>query len=58
MLPAEAPRAYSIAVSSRIVLGQYVGDLRPLSGITIEKWSACAEGQTQDPELLCPTASH
>ena len=37
MLPAEASRAYSFAVLSRIVLWQHVGDLRPLGGITKEK---------------------
>ena len=29
MLPTEAPRAYSFAVLSRIVLWQPVGDLKP-----------------------------
>ena len=37
MLPAEAPRAYSFAVPSRIVLWQHVDDLRPLCDITKEK---------------------
>ena len=37
MLPAEAPRAYSFAVPSKIVLWQHVGDLRPPGGITKEK---------------------
>ena len=58
MLQAEAPRAYSIAVPSRIVLWQHVGDLRPLSGSSKEKWPARAGAQTRDPELLCPTANH
>ena len=40
MLPAEAPQAYNFAVPSRIVLWQHVGDHKPLSGITKEKWSA------------------
>ena len=40
MLPAEAPQAYSFAVSSMIVLWQHVGDLWPLGGITKEKWPA------------------
>ena len=34
MLPAEAPRTYSFAVTSRMVLWQHVGDLRPLGSIT------------------------
>ena len=58
MLPAEAPRAYSIIVPLRIVLWQHVGDLRPLGGITKEKWPARARARTRDPELVCPTASH
>ena len=58
MLPADAPRAYNFAVPLRIVLWQHVGDLRPLGGITIEKWPARAEARTRDPELVCPTASH
>ena len=58
MLPAEVPRAYSFAVPSRIVLWQHVGDLRPLSGITKEKWSACGGVRTRDPELVCSIASH
>ena len=44
MLPAEAPRSYSFAVLSRIVLWQNMGDLRSLDGITKEKWLACASG--------------
>ena len=36
MLPAEAPRACSFAVPSKIMLWQHVVDLRPLGGITIE----------------------
>ena len=58
MLPAEAPRAYSLAVPLRIVLWQHVGDLRPLGGITKEKWSVCAGARTRDPKLVCPTASN
>ena len=58
MLPAETPRAYSFAVPSRIVLWQHMGDLRPLSNITKEKWPARAGARTQDPELVWPTASH
>ena len=58
MLPAEAPCAYSFAVPFRIVLWQHVGDLRPLSIITKEKWSAHAGAQKQDPELICPTTRH
>ena len=58
MLLAEAPRAYSFAVPSRIVLWQHVGVLQPLSGNTIEKWPACAGARTWDPELVNPTASH
>ena len=58
MLPEEALCAYSFAVPLRIVLWQHVGDLRPLSGITKEKWPARAGARTQDPELVCPTASH
>ena len=38
MLPAEAPRTYSFAVPLRIVLWQHVSDLRPLDGISKEKW--------------------
>ena len=42
MLPVEAPSAYSsIAVLSRIVLWQRVGDLKSLGGISKEKWPAC-----------------
>ena len=37
MLPAEAPRAYNVAVTSRIVLWKHVGDLRPFDGITKKK---------------------
>ena len=58
MLPAEAPRAYSIAVPSTMVLWQHVDDLRPLGGSSKEKWPARAGAQTRDPELVCPTASH
>ena len=58
MLSTEAPRAYSLAVSSRIVLWQHVANLRPLGGISKEKWPARAGDLTQDPELICPTASH
>ena len=58
MLPAEAPRAYNIAVPSRIVLWQHKGDLKPFGGSTKEKWPACAGAQTQKPELVCLTASH
>ena len=32
MLPAEAPRAYNVAVPARMVLWQHVDDLRPLGG--------------------------
>ena len=42
MLPTEAPCAYNFAVPSRIVLWQHVGDLRPLGGITKDKWPARA----------------
>ena len=42
MLPADAPRANSFAVPSRIVLWQHVGDLWLLGGITKEKWPVCA----------------
>ena len=38
MLSAEAPRTYSFAVLSRIVIWQHVGDLRPLGSITKQKW--------------------
>ena len=58
MLPAEAPQSYSFAVPSRIMLWQHVGNLRPLGGISREKWPARAGAQTRDPELVCPTASH
>ena len=58
MLPMEAPRAYSFVVLSRIVLWQHVGDLRPFGGITKEKWAAGIGTQTQDSELVYPTASH
>ena len=58
MLPAEASRAYNFAVPSRIVLWQFVGDLRPLGGITKEKWPARAGARTQNCELVCPTGSH
>ena len=37
MLPAEAPRTYSITGPLRIVLWEHVGDLRPLGGISKEK---------------------
>ena len=58
MLPAEAPRAYSFAVPSRIVLWQHVGDLRPLSGSSKEKWPVRTGALTRYPELVCPIASH
>ena len=58
MLPAEAPRTYSIAVPSRIVLWQHVGDLRPLGGSNKEKWPARAEARTRDPDLVYPIESH
>ena len=58
MLLAEAPCAYSIAVLSRIVLWQYVGDLRPLGGSSNEKWPACAGARMREAELICPTSSH
>ena len=58
MLPAEAPRAYNVAISARMVLWQYVGDLRPLGGSNVDKWPARAEARTRESELLCPTASH
>ena len=38
MLPAEAPRAYSFAVPSKIVLWQHMGDPKPIGSITKEKW--------------------
>ena len=49
MLPAEAPRAYNVAVPARIVLWKHVGDLRPLGGSNVEKWPARAEAWTQGP---------
>ena len=52
MLPAEATHAYSFAVPSRIVLWQHVGDLRPLGGISKEKWSARAGARIQGSELV------
>ena len=58
MLPAEAPCAYSIAVPSRKVFWQHVGDLRPLDGSSKEKWPACAGARMRNPELVCRTASH
>ena len=58
MLPAEAPRAYNVAVPSRIVLWQHVDDLRPLGDSSKEKWPARAMARTRDPELVCSTASH
>ena len=58
MLSAEAPRANSIAVPSKIVLWQHVGDLRPLGGSCKEKWPARAGVRTRDPELVYPTASY
>ena len=58
MLPAKAPRAYNFAVPSRIVLWQHVGDLRPLDGITKEKWPTRVGAQTRDSELVCSTTSH
>ena len=57
MLPVEAPRVYSIAVPSRIVLWQHVGDLRPLGGSSKEKWHVRAGARTRDPELVCLTSS-
>ena len=57
-MSAEAPRAYNFPVLLRILLWQHVGDLRLLSGITKENWSTRARAQTQDPELVCLTASH
>ena len=50
-MPAEAPRAYSFAVSLRIVLWQHVGHLRPLRGIRKEKWPACAGAQTKNSRV-------
>ena len=58
MLPVEAPRAYSFAVLSKIMLWQHVGDLRPLGSITKEKWPTRARAETREPELVCPTISH
>ena len=58
MLPAEAPRAYSFAVLLRRMLWQHVDDLRPLGGISKEKWPARAGAPTQDSELVCPIPSH
>ena len=58
MLPAEAPRAYNVALPARMVLWQHVGDFRRLGGSNVEKWPARAEARTRDPELLCPTARH
>ena len=58
MLPVEAPQAYSVAVPSRIVLLQHMGDLRPLGSITKEKWLARAGARTRDSVLISPTASH
>ena len=55
MLTVEAPRAYSFAVLSRIVLWQHVGDLRPLGRITKEKWPSRAGAQIQGVGM---TASH
>ena len=40
MLPTEVPRAYNIAVPSKIVLWQHVGDLWPLGSVTKQKWPA------------------
>ena len=57
MLPVEAPCAYSFVVLLRIVLWQHVGDLRPLGGITIEKWPVRAKARTRESELVCPTTS-
>ena len=48
MLLVEAPRTYSFAVPSRIVLWQHVDVLRPLDGITIEiieKWPVRARAR-------------
>ena len=53
MLPAEAPRAYNVAVPARIVLWQHVGDLRPLSNSIEEKWLARAGDRARDTELVC-----
>ena len=50
MLPAKAPRAYSFAVPLRIVLWQHVGELKPLGGITNEKWPAHAGARTREEE--------
>ena len=58
MLPTEAPRAYNFTVPSRMVLWQHVGDLWSLSDNTKEKWPVRAGAQTQDSELVCPTASN
>ena len=59
MLPTGAPQAYNIAVPSRTVLWQHVGDLWPLGGIIKEKWPAdVVVTRTQDSELVCPTANH
>ena len=51
MLATEAPCAYSFVVPSRIVSWQHVDDLKPLDGISKEKWQACVEARTRDPEL-------
>ena len=58
MQPVEAPRAYGLAVPSRIVLWQHVSDLRPLGGISKEKGPIRAGARTRNPELVCPTANH
>ena len=49
MLPAEAPRAFDVAVPARIVLWQHVGDLRPLGSSMKEKWPAPAESLNTGP---------
>ena len=58
MLPADAPRAYNCVVPSRIVLWQHVGNLKSIGISSKKKWPAHAWDGPQDPELLCPTASH
>ena len=58
MLPVGAPRTNNVAVPARMVLWQYVGDLRRLGGSNKEKWLARSKSRTKDHELLCPTASH
>ena len=58
MLPAEASRAYNVAVPVRMMLWQHVDDLRPLSDSIKKKWPAHAKARTWDTELVCLTASH